>query len=63
MSPFFPKSKKLARLKASRKKLPKASRAFFVTLMVAVAMHFQGQLLEHSPLQKASFQAKVEAGY
>lgn len=63
MSPFFPKSKKLARLKAARKKLPKASRAFFVTLMVAVAMHFQGQILEHSPLQKAAFNGQVQAGF
>lgn len=63
MSPFFPKSKKLARLKASRKKLPKASRAFFVTLMVAVAMHFQAQLLEHAPHQNAAFHGQVEAGY
>jgi hypothetical protein len=60
MNPFFPKSKKLARLKAARKQMPKASRAFFVTLMVAVALHFQGQLLNQGASQKAPHAEQVE---
>jgi hypothetical protein len=48
MNPFSPKSKKLARLKAARKKLPKTQRAFFLTLLMAVTMHMQTHLLEQT---------------
>jgi hypothetical protein len=46
MNSFFTKSKKLARLKAARKQLPKLKRAFFVTLLVLVTLQFQAQLHE-----------------
>jgi hypothetical protein len=48
MNPFSPKQKKLARLKATRRKLSKSSRVFFVTLLAVVTMHFQTHLLEHN---------------
>lgn len=63
MNPFFQKSKKLARLKANRKLLPKASRAFFVTLMVAVALHFQGQILAQSPANQSAPLGHIEAAH
>ena len=63
MSPFFQKSKKLARLKAYRKQLPKASRAFFVVLMVAVALQYQGQILADSPVHQPSVFGHLEAAY
>lgn len=63
MNPFFQKSKKLARLKANRKQLPKASRAFFITLMVAVALQFQGQIFAESQTLQSDAFGHVEAAY
>lgn len=45
MNLFISKYKKLARLKAARKTLPKAKRAFFATLLVAVALQYQAQIV------------------
>ena len=56
MNPFFLKSKKLARLKAARKQLPKSKRAFFLTLLVMATLHFQAQLLEQTNVQRHAAQ-------
>lgn len=44
MNLFVSKYKKFARLKAARKNLPKVQRAFFATLLVAVALQYQAQI-------------------
>jgi hypothetical protein len=51
MNPFLQKSKKLERLKATRKKMSKSKRAMFVTLLAVVTMHFQTHLLEQTFVQ------------
>jgi hypothetical protein len=64
MNPFSTKSKKLARLKATRKKLPKTSRAFFVTLLAVVTMHFQTHLLEQTSVHgHAAHEAAFATGF
>ena len=46
MNPFIPDPKKLARLKAKRRKMPKAQRAMFAAILAVVTLHFQVRLTE-----------------
>ena len=62
MHPFFTKSKKLARLKAARKQLPKSKRAFFVALLVTVTLHYQAQLREQVTVQGHAAHAGAFSG-
>lgn len=61
MNLIISKYKKLARLKASRKNLPKVKRAFFATLLVAVAMLYQAQMVDNIAATSA-FSPQTGAG-
>jgi hypothetical protein len=64
MNLFVSKYKKFARLKAARKNLPKAKRAFFATLLVAVAMQYQAQIVAKVAATPAlSAQVSANASY
>jgi hypothetical protein len=64
MNLFISKYKKFARLKAARKNLPKAQRAFFATLLVAVAMQYQAQIVANVAADPGlSAQASANADY
>jgi hypothetical protein len=56
MNSFLQKYKKLARLKAARKQLPKSKRMFFITLLVMTTLHFQAQLLEQTTVHRHAAQ-------
>lgn len=62
MNLFISKYKKFARLKAARKNLPKAKRAFFATLLVAVAMQYQSQIVVNVAATPA-FSSSASASY
>jgi hypothetical protein len=62
MRSLFTKSKKLARLEAARKKLPKSKRAFFVALLVVVSLHYQAQLHEQMTVRGAAAHEGVVVG-